>query len=108
MAAAYSERFFAVARSSGAGQVEYTVPSGKRAIVRQVTFVDVSIGGTGGVGALVGPGSNDFLIVGSPLAAAGVSVVDLHLVFYAGEDLRSYRVSGTFLMTCHGYLLDDP
>ncbi len=104
----YSERFAVGDVTSGTLSTLYTVPTGKRAIVRQLTFMDATGGGTGGTVALVGPGTSDFLLTGSPLGAASVHLDGLHLVFYAGENIRLYRLSGSVFYSVHGYLLGAP
>lgn len=104
----YSERFWLSTRSSGTYQTEFTVPSGKRAIIRQLTYVDVDPGAAGGSIGIVAPGAAEFLIITTVPGGGGAHLEDLHLVFYAGENIRTYRVSGTIECSAHGYLLDAP
>lgn len=103
----YSERFM-LGQSAAAGVVDsFTVPAGKRAIVRCVTYADATATGTGSIGALVLPGSV-FAVIGSVAGAQSVERTELHIVLEAGETVSVFKVGGSLFWSVSGYLLDDP
>lgn len=103
MAAAYSTRFLVGNAAAGTTVATYTVPTGKRAIVRQFTLVD---GGSAPTFAISAPGANSYLVVLICPAGNGVRADQLHLVFEAGETVQVYRIAGAGYYSVHGYLLD--
>ena len=108
MALPYSERFSVGATSSTGVADTYTVPANKRAILSSFIVVDDS--GTGGpsIVAVLGPEAGQVCIVGEAAGTTYALACPVHAVFYAGETMSVYVVTGTPSWHLDGYLLDDP
>jgi hypothetical protein len=109
LAAVYSTRFVSVAPAA-TNTLYYTVPPGKVAIVRCITFGWAEPARTNGVATVVLGAANSRIYVKSVVAAtAGSDVWEGRIVLPAGEQLRaSYTGTSGQWLTISGYLLDAP
>lgn len=108
MASVYSTRFIAV--QEAAGVHDYTVPDGKLAVIRCVTFwIALPVGAPrADVGIYDGVAFVSCAnLFGDPLVSQSVAV-DLRQVAYAGEIIRLSVESEDPDVMVSGYLLDLP
>jgi len=98
----YTETFIR-RRSLAAGTWNWTVPAGKRAIVKSVVVVQT--GATAGLAEIL---INNVAchIVQVP-AAASASALELLAVAYAGQVVGAYASQANFDITVSGWLLSD-
>lgn len=105
MADPYSERF-AIAHRPGSPTRAYTVPGGKRAIVRSFTYA----GYLATAPAIWLQLAGHYLFVAQPPGATFGGNVELYQVVYAGEliVIDCTASAGDVWAAASGYLLDDP
>jgi hypothetical protein len=99
--ALYSTRFLAF---TGAGPAKYTVPAGKRVVLKLVSAVNPS---TSAQQCVLYIGALAIWVVSLP-ANSGAFAAGLHLVYNAGEDVQLANSSSVMTASAHGYLLDAP
>ena len=109
MADVYSTRFIAALVTVTAATQptlvdNYTVPSGKRAVVRSIYATAV---GSGTSVAAVTIQGLSYLFRSSALAAGASSSLECNQVVNAGEVISAFAESGEAYVTVSGFLLDD-
>jgi hypothetical protein len=98
MAGVYSTQF--VCGSTAAPRL-YTVPSGKRAVIKCIVGVN-----TGGVADMVSVDIGGvYIFIGSVPGASQLTAAGLMVVVNAGQTMR-FSGGANFHLTCSGYLLD--
>ena len=98
MGATYSERFLSFSN----GEQAYTVPAGKRAVIKCLTAYN---GSAAASYAVLYVASLPVLFMPIP-AGSGADRSGLHIVVYQNEQLSMY-VATANVACCSGYLLDD-
>lgn len=99
MAGVHSVRFIL---AQSAGPVKYTVPPGKRAIIKNVTVVNTNAGTVQGYLYIA---STNIWNTSVPGTSAS-QLQGLHVVVNAGEELVMGSGGAALGLHCSGYLLD--
>lgn len=99
MPGVYSTRFFL---AKGVGPFTYVVPSGKRAIVKQMTGANAA---STAVQAVLQINDITVWILSIPVNLTGHQE-GLQLVVNAGETLKLFGTDPGVIASVHGYLLD--
>lgn len=84
----------------------YTVPDGKRAVLRDIDLIATG-GGTTQI-SFRNETTGEALVIFTGLAELESIAWRGRQVFYAGEVMGYYIVSGGWFLTGSGYLLSDP
>lgn len=99
----FSTRLYA-AVASATTQTAFTVPTGKRVVIRFIYMKHTVAGGTGMIVYLASPPLEVFRAVPSPdLAALGVEV---RLTFHEGETCQVRPLGQPAVVSLNGFILD--
>lgn len=105
----YSEELLSGSIATG-GTISYTVPSGYRAVVRDVVLHNAGVGNTGLQGAQVYDDAFQVIaIVWAPLAVSGRDFHwSGHQVVDTGHQIIAYGADANWRVRVSGYLLSLP